>query len=322
MTEPGRSRPATTETIEEAAALLRAGRLVAFPTETVYGLGADATDGAAVAAIFAAKGRPEFNPLIIHLATATAAAALVRFDARARALAARFWPGALTLILPRADTCPVSLLAGAGLATLAVRVPGHPVAQALLTAAARPIAAPSANRSTQVSPTTAAHVAESLGDAVALIVDGGACPVGIESTILDLADASPVILRPGGVAAEDIEAVIGKVDTKGGTEARPRAPGRMKRHYATRLPLRTDATDLSPGEALLAFGRDPIPGAAATLNLSPAGDLAEAAANLFAMMRTLDQPPSTAIAVMPIPDTGLGRAIRDRLARAVHASSH
>ena len=322
MTEPGRSRPATTETIEEAAALLRAGRLVAFPTETVYGLGADATDGAAVAAIFAAKGRPEFNPLIIHLATAAAAATLVRFDARARALAARFWPGALTLILPRADTCPVSLLAGAGLATLAVRVPGHPVAQALLTAAARPIAAPSANRSTQVSPTTAAHVAESLGDAVALIVDGGACPVGIESTILDLADASPVILRPGGVAAEDIEAVIGKVDTKGGTEARPRAPGRMKRHYATRLPLRTDATDLSPGEALLAFGRDPIPGAAATLNLSPAGDLAEAAANLFAMMRTLDQPPSTAIAVMPIPDTGLGRAIRDRLARAVHASSH
>jgi len=322
LTEPGRSRPATTETIEEAAALLRAGQLVAFPTETVYGLGADATDGAAVAAIFAAKGRPEFNPLIIHLATATAAAALVRFDARARALAARFWPGALTLILPRADTCPVSLLAGAGLATLAVRVPGHPVAQALLTAAARPIAAPSANRSTQVSPTTAAHVAESLGDAVALIVDGGACPVGIESTILDLADASPVILRPGGVAAEDIEAVIGKVDTKGGTEARPRAPGRMKRHYATRLPLRTDATDLSPGEALLAFGRDPIPGAAATLNLSPAGDLAEAAAILFAMMRTLDQPPSTAIAVMPIPDTGLGRAIRDRLARAVHASSH
>jgi L-threonylcarbamoyladenylate synthase len=318
VTQPGQSRPATTETIDEAAALLRAAKLVAFPTETVYGLGADATDGEAVAAIFAAKGRPEFNPLIIHVASIEAAEMLVRFDDRARALAARFWPGALTLVLPRSEDCPVSLLAGAGLETLAVRVPGHPVAQALLTAAARPIAAPSANRSTHVSPTTAAHVADSLGDAVDLIVDGGACPVGIESTILDLVGETPVILRPGGVSAEDIEVVIGKVDTKGGTEARPRAPGRMERHYATRLPLRTDATELRAGEALLAFGPEPIPSAVATLNLSPSSDLAEAAANLFAMMRALDRPPSTGIAVMPIPDTGLGQAIRDRLTRAAH----
>jgi len=311
-------RPATAETIAQAAALLRAGKLVAFPTETVYGLGADATDGEAVAAIFAAKNRPQFNPLIIHVAGRPAAERLVVFDARAHALAEAFWPGALTLVLPRTQDCPVSLLAGAGLDTLAVRAPDHPVAQALLRAAALPIAAPSANRSGQVSPTTAAHVAQSLGDAVDLIVDGGRCPIGVESTILDLTAAVPVILRPGGVTAEEIEAVIGSIDVAGGSEARPRSPGRMERHYATRLPLRTGARDLRPGEALLAFGPAPIPGAAATLNLSPTGDLAEAAANLFAMMRALDRPPHTGIAVMPIPDRGLGRAIRDRLARAAH----
>jgi len=315
---PGRIRPATAETIAQAAALLRAGRLVAFPTETVYGLGADATDGKAVAAIFAAKGRPRFNPLIIHVADTEAAQALVRFDERARALAARFWPGALTLVLPRTADCPVSLLAGAGLDTLAVRVPGHPVARAILSAAGIPVAAPSANRSAHVSPTTAAHVADSLGDAVELIVDGGPCPIGVESTILDLTAAPPAILRPGGVAEEDIRALIGDLTVAGGSDARPRAPGRLARHYATRLPLRTGATDARPGEALLAFGPDVPEGAAETLNLSPAGDLAEAACNLFAMMRALDRPPFTGIAVAPIPDTGLGRAIRDRLARAAH----
>jgi len=318
VTQAGRIRPATAETIERAGELLRAGKLVAFPTETVYGLGADATNGAAVAAVFAAKGRPRFNPLIIHVADIEAAAALVRFADRARRLATRFWPGALTLVLPRTKDCPVSLLAGAGLDTLAVRVPNHAVARALLAATARPVAAPSANRSGEVSPTTATHVADSLGAAVDLIVDGGPCPLGIESTILDLTTNVPAILRPGGLTAEEIATVVGDIETIGGSDTRPRAPGRLESHYATRLPLRTDAADLRPGEALLAFGPDPIPGAATALNLSPAGDLAEAAANLFAMMRALDRPPHTGIAVMPIPDTGLGRAIRDRLARAAH----
>lgn len=315
MTSPP-VRTATPETLAEAARLIRAGRLVAFPTETVYGLGADATNGEAVAAIFAAKARPRFNPLIIHVPSMVEAEALVAFDRRARQLAARFWPGPLTLVLPRRPDCPVSLLASAGLETLAVRAPDHPVAQALLAAAACPVAAPSANPSSAVSPTTARHVAESLGNKVALIVDGGPCRVGVESTVLDLAGARPAILRPGGVTEEEITAVCGPTAATASHDGSPRAPGMLARHYATVRPLRLNAVDVRPGEALLAFGPEVPAGARTTLNLSPAGDLAEAAANLFAMLRALDRPEHAAIAVMPVPAHGLGRAINDRLARA------
>jgi len=317
----GTVRPATPETIAEAARLIRAGRLVAFPTETVYGLGADATNGAAVAAIFVAKDRPSFNPLIIHVATAAEAEALVAFDERARRLAARFWPGALTLVLPRRAGCTVSLLAGAGLDTLAVRAPDHDVALALLRAAGCPVAAPSANRSGAVSPTAAAHVAESLGDAVDLILDGGACTVGVESTVLDLTGAQPVVLRPGGVTDEAIAEIVGPlgrapISGSGPDGGGPRSPGMLARHYATTVPLRLDADAVRPGEALLAFGR-PLAGAAVMRNLSPSGDLGEAAANLFAMLRDLDRPGAVAgIAVMKVPEHGLGRAINDRLRRA------
>ena len=316
MTSP---KSATPDTLSEAAQLLRAGRLVAFPTETVYGLGADATNGEAVAAIFAAKNRPSFNPLIIHVADADVAADLVEFDDRARLLAGTFWPGALTLVLPRKENCPVSLLAGAGLETLAIRVPDHPTARALLKAVSRPIAAPSANRSGEVSPTTASHVAQSLGEAVDLIIDDGPCAVGVESTILDLSGPSPVLLRPGGVTENDIAALIGPVGhlTSDPGQA-PRAPGLLARHYATRIPLRMKATEVRENEALLAFGPKPIRGALASENLSPTGDLAEAAANLFAMLRVLDRPGLGGIAVMPIPETGLGAAINDRLRRAAH----
>lgn len=296
--------------IAEAAALLRAGGLVAFPTETVYGLGGDATDDRAVARIFAAKRRPRFNPLIAHVADRAAAAALAAFDRRADRIAEAFWPGPLTLVLPRRAGCPVSLLASAGLDTLALRVPAHPVALALLRAVGRPVAAPSANRSGAVSPTRAAHVADSLGDAVDLVLDGGACRVGVESTILDLSASRPAILRPGGIAREDIEALLGPVD---GPAAGPvKAPGMLESHYAPGLPVRLDATAARPGEALLGFG----PVAGATANLSPAGDLVEAAANLFALLRALDRPEFTGIAVSPIPEAGLGAAINDRLRRA------
>jgi L-threonylcarbamoyladenylate synthase len=313
MTE-GRAHPRRADegAIAEAAAMLRSGRLVAFPTETVYGLGANASDDKAVAAVFAAKGRPQFNPLIVHLPGVVAAMMLVRFDDRAQTLARKFWPGPLTLVLRRKDDCPISLLAGAGLDTLAVRVPAHPIAQQLLAAAGIPLAAPSANRSGAVSPTTADHVAGSLGAAVDLILDGGACRVGIESTVIDLSSDRPTLLRPGGIAAEEIEAVIGPLGAAGKGGA-PRSPGMMERHYATERPLRMNATDGRPGEALLAFG----PGAPQNaLNLSAAGDLVEAAANLFAHLHALDRPGVTGIAVMPIPETGLGRAINDRLRRA------
>jgi len=310
-------KPANRETIEEAAGLIREGRLVAFPTETVYGLGADATSGRAVAAVFAAKDRPEFNPLIVHVATAADAERLVRFDDRARRLAAAFWPGALTLVLPRTTACPVSLLAGAGLDTLAVRVPDQPTAQALLRAAGCPIAAPSANRSGEVSPTAAHHVARSLGDAVALILDDGPTRIGVESTVLDLSGRGSAILRHGGVTEEEMAAVIGPLG-EAADDGAPKSPGMLSRHYATRIPLRMMATDVRPGEALLAFGPRPLGGACITANLSEAGDLGEAARNLFAMMRELDRPDCAGIAVMPVPDEGLGRAINDRLRRAAH----
>jgi len=307
--------PVTPEAIAEAAAVVRRGELVAFPTETVYGLGADATSDAAVAAVFAVKDRPRFNPLIVHVSDHEAAEALADFDDRARFLAGKFWPGPLTLVLPRRADSGLSLLVSAGLDTVAIRVPAHSLAQALLTAANRPIAAPSANPSGAVSPTTAAHVAEALGDRIAMILDGGPCRVGLESTVLDLTGSSPVLLRPGGLATESIERFLGPLAPAG--DGAPRSPGMLARHYAPGLPLRLCAYTAQPGEALLAFG----PGADdADLNLSRDGDVQEAAANLFAMLRVLDQQTFSAIAVMPVPERGLGRAINDRLRRAANSA--
>jgi L-threonylcarbamoyladenylate synthase len=309
-------RSPTPEAIAEAGALLRAGELVAIPTETVYGLAGDATDDRAVARIFAAKDRPSFNPLIVHVAEVAAARAIVRFDTRAEALAARFWPGPLTLVLPRAEDCPVSLLAGAGLDSLALRIPDHETARAVIAAAGRPLAAPSANPSGKVSPTAAAHVAEALAGRVAMVLDGGPCRIGLESTVLDLTGPRALLLRPGGLPKEEIEAVLGPLAEPGASDAAPRGPGRLASHYATALPLRLNAVEARPDEALIAFGPDAPGGAAETRNLSPKGDLEEAAANLFATMRALDRPEFRAIAVMAIPETGLGRAINDRLRRA------
>lgn len=306
--------PAGAAAIARAAALLRAGRLVAFPTETVYGLGGDATNDHAVAAIFAAKARPCFNPLIVHVRDLAEAKALAVFTAAARRAAARFWPGPLTLVLPRQPAGGVSLLANAGLDTVAIRIPAHPVAQALLREAARPVAAPSANRSGRVSPTEAAHVAEDLGDDVALILDVGPTPVGVESTVVDLSGESPALLRPGAVTLEALTEALGPIALRG--SGVPKSPGMLASHYAPGLPVRVAATDARPGEALLAFGPDAPPGFAEVLWLSRSGDLAEAAANLFAMLRRLDRPSFTGIAVMPIPEHGLGRAINDRLRRA------
>ncbi len=307
-------RPASPDSIAAAARLLAEGRLVAFPTETVYGLGADAGCDRAVAAVFAAKGRPSFNPLIIHVAAAAEADSLVAVDARARALMERFWPGPLTQVLPRRAGAPVSLLASAGLDSLAVRLPAHAVARALIEAAGRPLAAPSANRSGRVSPTTAQHVARCLGGRVAMILDGGPCRVGVESTVLDLCHPRPTLLRPGGVAAEDLAEILGEEPHAPAADPTlPRSPGMLASHYAPGLPVRLGACCPRPGEALLAFGPAP---ADATLNLSPHGDLEEAAANLFAMLRALDRPEFNGIAVMPVPGHGLGRAINDRLRRA------
>lgn len=298
--------------IARAADLLRQGRLVAFPSETVYGLGADAENGSAVAAIFEAKNRPRFNPLISHFADAEAAFAQVVPPALARRLADRFWPGALTLVLPRARHCSISELACAGLDTAAVRVPAHPVAQELFRQVARPVAGPSANRAGRVSPTSAAHVASELGDRVAMILDAGACEIGLESTVVGFDGDRPVLLRPGGVAAEDIEAVAGPLLAPSAAADRPSSPGMLASHYAPEAAVRLNAAGAEAGEVFLGFG----PGPHASLNLSPTGDLVEAAANLFAMLRELDAGPTVRIAVAPIPDRGLGRAINDRLHRA------
>lgn len=309
----------TADSIAEAARLLREGRLVAFPTETVYGLGGDATNERAVAKIFEAKGRPQFNPLISHVVDASEAERLVQWNDIADKLAARFWPGPLTLVLPRAKDSPIALLATAGLDTAAVRAPAHPMAQALIRAAGRPIAAPSANRSGAVSPTRAEHVAESLGDRVKMILDGGPCEVGLESTVLDLTTVTPTLLRPGGATREAIEAVIGPVALSHAVpsgNAAHKSPGQLASHYAPARPVRLNATSVTADEGLLAFGPQPPPGANQVLNLSVSGDLTEAAANLFAHLRALDQPANTRIAVMPIPQTGLGLAINDRLRRA------
>ena len=309
------------ENIAAAAAVIREGGLIAFPTETVYGLGADAANDRAVASIFEAKDRPRFNPLIVHFASAGEASDAAAFDARAHRLAGAFWPGALTLVLERRPASAISLLVSAGLETLAVRVPAHPVAQALLAAAKRPIAAPSANRAGEVSPTSADHVSASLAGSPRMILDGGRCPVGIESTVLDLTTPTPVILRPGGITRDEIEAVIGPTGgTPGGATEGVKSPGMLARHYAPGRPLRLDAGKVGKTEALLAFGPHPITGGAAEMNLSPSADLTEAAANLFAMLRALDRGDVSAIAVMPIPETGLGIAINDRLRRATQSA--
>jgi L-threonylcarbamoyladenylate synthase len=310
--------PATPDTIARAGALIAAGKLVAFPTETVFGLGADATNGKAVAAIFAAKGRPSFNPLITHLADVAHVEEHAVADERAEELATRFWPGPLTLVLKRQPTSPISELVTAGLDSIAVRVPAHPVARSLLAAAGRPVAAPSANRSGRISSTTAIHVAQELGEAVDLILASGKSQLGLESTILDLTGETPVLLRPGTVTVEEIEEAIGPVTVSQGNPDRPNAPGQLSRHYAPATKLRLNAAMADPGEALLAFGPNPFAGrlAKTVLNLSDKGDLNEAAANLFAMLRQLDSGGYYSIAVAPIPMTGLGVAINDRLARA------
>lgn len=311
---------ANERTIEAAATALREGRLVAFPTETVYGLGADATNARAVAAIFEAKGRPRFNPLIVHVAAMEAASALGEFTDVGRKLGEAFWPGPLTLVLAKRPGSPITDLATAGLVTIAVRVPAHPVAQTLLRAANLPIAAPSANRSGHVSPTTAAHVEADLGDRVAMILDGGATPLGLESTVVDVTRETPVVLRLGAVAREDIGGVLGRaLALAGDASDMPASPGMLARHYAPATRLRLDARDVRKGEALLAFGPTVPKHGGSAINLSASGDLAEAAANLFAALRTLDASGAEAIAVMPIPDKGLGEAINDRLRRAASA---
>jgi len=319
-------RPADRAGIAAAAARLRSGGLVAFPTETVYGLGADASDDRAVARIFEAKGRPRFNPLIVHAPDLAAHRAWAVFDERALRLADAFWPGALTLVLPRTPGAPVSRLVSAGLDTVAVRAPDHPVAQALMRAAGCPVAAPSANRFGKLSPTEARHVETSLGTAVDLVLDGGPCPGGLESTVLSLTGETPVLLRPGLVTHESIEAAIGPIrEAPAAAAGAPReSPGMLAAHYAPRARLRLNAGDaLEEGEALLAFGDAPAAGAAgyaAVRNLSPAGDLVEAAANLFRLLHELDALAPAAIAVSPIPEDGLGAAINDRLRRAATGS--
>jgi L-threonylcarbamoyladenylate synthase len=310
--------------LHEAANIVRGGLLVAFPTETVYGLGADATQPQAVAMIFQAKGRPHFNPLICHYSTAMFAFHDVEASSIAEQLAAAFWPGPLTLVLPRRVTCPVALLAGAGLDTLAVRVPAHPLARAFLAEVGKPVAAPSANRSGSVSATTPAHVLEGLAGRIAAVLDGGACPVGVESTVLDLTGDRPFLLRPGGTTREEIEAVVGPIGVgipHAVAEAHRslRSPGLLVSHYAPSLPLRVKATSVTAEEALLAFG-PPLPSAGLTYQLSETSDVTEAAARLFDGLRWLDREGAALglrrIAAMPVPEAGLGAAVNDRLTRA------
>ncbi len=298
--------------IIEGADALRRGLLVAFPTETVYGLGADATSDTAVAKLYAAKGRPSFNPLISHVPNAAAAFALGEFSAEARKLAAAFWPGPLTLVVPRAAACPVSLLASAGLPNLALRVPDHPLALRLLSEVGRPIVAPSANPSGRISPTTAGHVRAGLGGKVSLVIDGGPCAVGVESTVVGCLAGGAKLLRPGGLPREAIEQVLGyRLATEIDSD-RPQSPGQLQSHYAPRAQLRLNATSPNAGEVYLGFGTyDHGP-----YNLSEAGNVVEAAANLFRHLHELDDAGAATIAVAPIPQAGLGEAINDRLRRA------
>jgi len=304
--------------IEAAAAAIAAGALVAMPTETVYGLAADATNPEAVARIFAAKGRPRFNPLIVHVPSMEAAGRIAILPPAARRLAAAFWPGPLTMVLKSAPDSGIAEIVTAGLDTVAVRVPAHPVAQALLARTGRPLAAPSANRSGHISATDADHVVADLGDAVAVILDAGPTPLGIESTIVAVSEAGVELLRPGGVSRGDIERAIGApLRNAHADAAAPRAPGMLERHYAPAAALRLNARDVRPGEALLAFGLPLPPGAdraKAVVNISEKGDLVEAAARFFSALRTLDRA-ADRIAAMPIPEEGLGEAINDRLRR-------
>jgi L-threonylcarbamoyladenylate synthase len=328
MNDPGSTVPAATRRLDpdaaglaQAAALLRAGALVAFPTETVYGLGADATDPAAVARIFAAKERPRFNPLIAHLADRDAARAEGSFDAAARRLAEAFWPGPLTLVVPAHAGTRVCDLARAGLPSVALRVPGHPVARALLEAVGRPVAAPSANRSGRVSPTRAEHVLDDLAGRIAGLLDGGDTPVGVESTVVACLGGPPRLLRPGGITRAALGAVLGfdPAAPEAADADKPAGPGMLASHYAPRARVRLDVERVEPGEALLLFGGgrpEGHEGARAVLNLSPAGDPAEAASRLFGALRDLDASGAATIAVVPIRAEGLGEAIRDRLARA------
>ena len=315
---------------DRASDRLRAGEIVVFPTETVYGLGADARNDRALAKIYEAKGRPRINPLIVHFHDAQAAEQEVVFDERAHHLATLYWPGPLTLVLARRADSRISLLASAGLPTLAVRVPAHPVALKLLASCQLPLAAPSANRSGGLSPTTPAHVAGSLGDAAGLILAGGKCQVGLESTVLDLSDAVPALLRHGAVTLDELRKHLGCVEDATQASERPKSPGQLLRHYAPATPLRLHAVDVKKGEALLAFGSLKFMGIEGggwardlsddrLANLSPEGDLGEAAANLFAMLHRLDAAGCPKIAVMNIPDEGVGRAINDRLNRAAAA---
>jgi L-threonylcarbamoyladenylate synthase len=314
-------RPAGEAATAAAARMLRDGGLVAFPTETVYGLGADAAHAEAVARLYRAKGRPAFNPLIAHVGDLAAARRIARFDATALALASAFWPGPLTLVLPKAPRCPVADLATAGLDTIALRVPAHPVARDILRRFGGAVVAPSANLSGHVSPTTAAHVQSDLAGRIDLIVDGGPVEVGVESSIVGCFDR-PTLLRPGGIPRADIERVLGSAlasHDSGATDGQPLASGMLISHYAPRARVRLNAASLRRGEALLAFGPVDLAGidtAAAVMNLSERGDLREAAANLFGYLRALDAGGARTIAVMPVPDDGLGEAINDRLRRA------
>jgi L-threonylcarbamoyladenylate synthase len=314
--EPGtRVLSADETTIEAAARCLKAGGLVAFPTETVYGLGADADNGEAIARLYAAKGRPTFNPLIAHVADAGAAHAAGVFTEAAKKLAATFWPGPLTLVLAKQPDCRIADLALAGLDSVALRVPAHPVARALLAAFGGPIVAPSANRSGHVSPTSAAHVLADLRGRIDLIIDAGPCKVGVESTIVSCA-GEPALLRPGGLPREAIERILGVPLAKASiAEEAPPAPGMLASHYAPKALLRLEADNAEPGEALLAFGRAPN-FSGPILNLSPRGDLIEAATHLFSHLRALDASGARRIAVMKVPHDGLGEAINDRLKRA------
>ncbi|MGI8527340.1 MAG: L-threonylcarbamoyladenylate synthase [Pseudolabrys sp.] len=319
--EPGtRTMTADAKAIATAVRCLSAGGLVAFPTETVYGLGADAGNGEAVARLYAAKGRPVFNPLITHVADLDAALQLAILDVDAGKLANEYWPGPLTLVLSKRPDCGVADLALAGLDSIALRVPAHPVARELLRAFGKPIVAPSANRSGHISPTSAAHVMADLRGRIDLIIDAGACAVGVESTIVSCLGGPPSLLRPGGLTRENIERTLGRAltepahDPQSDGEA-PLAPGMLASHYAPKAALRLDADAARSGEALLAFGAAPD-GKGKTLNLSPRGDLIEAAANLFSHLRALDAAGVKSIAVMKVPREGLGEAINDRLTRA------
>jgi L-threonylcarbamoyladenylate synthase len=304
---------ASSDDIAAAARALREGKLVAFPTETVYGLGADATDDKAVARVYAAKGRPSFNPLIAHVPDQAQAFALGIFSAEAKALAKAFWPGPLSLVVPRQPHCPVSLLASAGLESIAIRVPSHPIALELLKATGRPVVAPSANPSGKISPTTAEHVRRHLKGKLAMVLDGGRCKVGVESSVVSFMEAVPKLLRQGGIPRTDIENVLGHPIAAESHSARPHAPGQLASHYAPHAELRLNAEAPREGEAYLGFG--PLH-AHGPWTLSATGDLVEAAASLFHLLHEIDATGIARIAVAPIPHQGLGEAINDRLMRA------